>query len=679
MKKLFILIIPMLLLVPLAFALTEQEKTDLFNSIIIYSHQTGSCVNTTSSITGTATGTPTVQDLTTTNDITGSCDYDADLDDVIWTDAGALDETINYTIMYFMNDSDTNWGSVKAYGGRGTGNGGFRFERDNTANTLVWNTYDGGGSITLSGTTGVSDFINETFQLLTIRLNVTNIATGQRSLEMFHNTSIMMDASGGSGSYATTGVDYVTNDRAVTSGFASSADYAAILFINKSVNDAEIAYAVEQFGLGLHLEVGGEVDREPVAMTLINLSSDGGIGKIIYKIDVTNNKQTNVVKTNDTTPTIRIKTNKSSTCAFIDDNLTFNYTDTIAYNPSSECSTTGGSDNVSICTLTNDNSTPQGIYNFSIGCKDSNGNENLTSTSGQFLINISDPNEGVIPPITNFFLDGVNRSGKYEFGTLANISAIATSGQVEIDLNAPNYGFNFTYGNEFASFIFNISILRIWNFSNGSYSIELTSSEQINITNNNRTQIVRVSLNITSSGTTNNLNLSYLGNTRHFLGDLKTEYLINNKFLHSNVYKDAVNLTYLTAGSNFIFVNLSDIENIINLTFDISGFDLDLNNEFTYIEHFNGTDGQAGFNETLTFNASAPLGTFDDFVNNVSGRWTVTETTCSGPPRTFSYTGNSLLTSAGGSDGNQCEMGVEYSDPAAYLRNTSIVTWIYNE
>ncbi len=121
------------------------------------------------------------------------------------------------------------------------------------------------------------------------------------------------------------------------------------------------------------------VETTPPEITLINLTSEGGLGQII---DL-NNKQGGQNRTNDTTPTFFIKTNENSNCAVINNNSNLNYSDITA--GSSECATTGTT--IHICSLPDENKTAVGFNNFSIGCQDSFGNENLTSTSGKFLIN----------------------------------------------------------------------------------------------------------------------------------------------------------------------------------------------------------------------------------------------------------------------------------------------------
>ncbi len=161
------------------------------------------------------------------------------------------------------------------------------------------------------------------------------------------------------------------------------------------------------------------IDTTPPIITLINLTSEGGIGQVI---DL-NNKQRGQNKTNDTTPTFFIKTNEATSCAVIDLNRDLNYSDITA--GSSECSSTGGLTHT--CTLPSANKTGIGLHNFSIGCKDSNGNENLTSTSGKFLINITDSTPPAFtlfaPDNDTTFQSGLNSTIAFTFFATDNIDS----------------------------------------------------------------------------------------------------------------------------------------------------------------------------------------------------------------------------------------------------------------
>ncbi len=611
----------------------------------------------------------------------------------------------------------------------------------------------------------------------------------------------------------------------------------------------------------------------PPEIILINLTNGKGEGQIIFNSSGVNIKQVGSVRTNDTTPTFFVITNEAATCCLIDQNADLNWTQCFA-----------GTDNFDteglthILTLNSTNATGRyGLHNFSAGCKDSEGNENITSTSGKFLVNITNPfppvidasntgkllindfnnsnatitwsatsvsdtsftvtvdinntppiytnttfgnaststiffsrdigiynisinvtdrfnnknstgilitvrNDSVAPSLTitdiedgvffrvdvnntdilfnwscsdanktytarqyidssleydnttytngtnilftktvavgshtwsanctdpynnqgsekrdftveqeetvDVFLDLISADRKYEYRSIVNISANCTEKfagtcQVEIDLIAPDYGFNFSFGDNFTSFLFNITTLRKINFSNGPSSVTLSASDTLNITSDNRTSMTSVSLDVTSSGTTTNLNITYFDRVISFAENIRTKYLEQNQFIESNSLKTAVNLTYLTAGSNFIFSNLTDIQNPINISFQIRGFDLDTNNEFSYTDNFNRTTNK-GYNDTLSFHTDAPLGFFDNFNSNNSDRWTL-DADVNGPTilnMTWITLGDekafySISTVGLSASGNRhIKINYDYSDSIADFRNTSIIEFL---
>ncbi len=277
------------------------------------------------------------------------------------------------------------------------------------------------------------------------------------------------------------------------------------------------------------------------------------------------------------------------------------------------------------------------------------------------------------------FLDGVNESGKYEYRTIVNISSnctdkLAGTCQIELSLDADGFDVNFTSEDNWINISFNTTPLRIRNWSHGPRDDIKTLSGTFNVTSNNLTIIESVSFNVSSTGTTTNLNISYYGQNLRFRGDLKTIYLTDDEFIHSGTYKDAVNVTHISAGSSFIFADLTEIGNPINITFQLTGFNLDAENEFIYIEHFNGTDGSNGFNETLSYQADVPLGIFDDFVSNVSGRWNADDASSCNPTLSYDSDGHGSyikLSDSGGSGGSCSVLYLDYDGEEADFRNSS--------
>jgi hypothetical protein len=387
-------------------------------------------------------------------------------------------------------------------------------------------------------------------------------------------------------------------------------------------------------------------------------------------------------ETDDLTPTINATLNESGTCAIIADNTgavpNYNYTD-ILTNGGVECSTTGGINQ--LCTVQSSNAFTAGSNKYlCVGCKDSEDNE-LTNATFCAEMDIAKTN-------FSLYLDGLNESRKYEFNSLVNLTANCSSVSVVtcnvcINLSAPNYGGNYSCGENYTSFIYNISVLRQENFSKIGKSFTLSSSGQANISMDTNAILVKSNLNITSSGTTENLNITYTGGGKKELrGDLLTEYLLQTDFIHSGSYKRVVNLTYTTGGSNYIYVNLS--KNVKNLTFEIRGFDLDIDNKFKYTEHFNGTDGSYGFNGSLSSETNSPLWVFDEFAYN-NTNWSISDAGSDIQgivSLNYSYEDNYLhlhLTVRDDCTPTTYTWFNDYSNEIADLRNTSRVEILLNQ
>ena len=758
-----------LLVLPMAFA-AEQE--DWFNSAFLIVSPTVNCTLETSSLGALGSENSDPAFIDTANSY---CSYDGN-DAVVFAGRSEYN-TVNRTFCAWVNFSAT--GAQNAFAGTHSAvssNGDWSAYFHDGDQTFTAKVHPGAtGLLVTYVNSSIRDGIKYAQQCFTVNQTSTSLSTMVLYID---------GAEVGVATRAST--QPAPNDNIWVGELFETifftGDMKGLVVTNDAKSSDEIKWLYDQ-GEDFDLVAEPSVDTEPVAITLINLSSEGGTGQIIYNLSSgVDTKLTNFARTNDTTPTIRATTNASATCAILEHGFNLNYTDAIAYNPSAECTTTGTTEQ--ICTLTSDNSTNRtGIHLFSIGCKDTsaNANENITSTSGLFRINITDP---VAPNITlyipesdalfvigvnntniNFtfsgvdnidpnwtikfyidnvlkitntsflnhtntsyffdeigigthtwyvnstdsynnknqseirsfevqqqetvdlFLDGLSDSRKYEFRTKANISANCTQNlgvtcQVCIDLDAPDFGFNYSCGFNKTHFIFNITILRIENFSDGRGIHTLNNPGIINITSDNRTIIDRVVFNVTSSKDTTNLNISYYGQSLEFKGNLTTKYLVLNEFLHSGIYKDAVNLTHLSAGSSFIYSDLTDINNPINMTFQLTGFDLDANNEFSYTEHFNGTVGAIEFNESLSYHADAPLGVFDDFITNVSGRWgwiDAGSVSCSS--NSFSYVSETLIgsVSSTGTSQHNCNFYSDYTDVVADIRNTSRIELLFNQ
>ena len=126
------------------------------------------------------------------------------------------------------------------------------------------------------------------------------------------------------------------------------------------------------------------VDTTPPEITHYNMTSEGNLGCTNWNID----KQ-NPCKTTDKTPTVKINLSESSFCAI--STFDYNYTNMIADDPLTNTSCTNGVPGTFLtCTLPiTKEISGYGLANISIGCKDANGNENKTSTSGRLLLNVT--------------------------------------------------------------------------------------------------------------------------------------------------------------------------------------------------------------------------------------------------------------------------------------------------
>ncbi len=539
-------------------------------------------------------------------------------------------------------------------------------------------------------------------------------------------------------------------------------------------------------------------DTEPPAMDLINLTSECNTqpctGQIIFNKDGGDlGKLSCDARTNNTKPTIRFTTNRSATLAAGDYGFNLNYTDWIDYNANSEASTTG--DTQHIWTQTDDNSTNRtGCHCFSAGTKTGSAteDENLTSTSGLFCINITDP---IAPNITletpsdgAFFILGDNNTNiNFTFSGLDNVDPNWTI-EFYIDnvlvitntsfLNGTNTTYlldvtgvgthtwyvNSTdsYNNKNQSFIRSFEIRKIANITglldgkngtqryeypvrinnadgtvtiiprivnitilideeiqtcisiddqinlscnigNWSYYLNITELKQDKILNGSRnvnmsegrmnisiqmdntSDILYMTINLTGYESSSEfpenieIDIDHDGKSDVILpGKLRGNIVETNDFIADNLNRSAYNVTFQAGGSFTIVINVTSESDLFNFSIEVSGTDLDAENEFSYTEHFNGTDGSVGFNETLTYQADAPLGVFDDFVSNVSGRWNVDTTSTRVGLSYSSENDDDTLTFSTSSPSTACTSSshpgtLDYTDVVADFRNSSII------
>ncbi len=512
-------------------------------------------------------------------------------------------------------------------------------------------------------------------------------------------------------------------------------------------------------------------DTTPPEITLINLTSEGGLGYDIYTEGSSNNKQTGTIaRTNDTTPTFFIKTNEVATLCIINNNRDLNWTD--CFEGTDNADTEGLTHTI---TLNLTNQTGRfGLFNFSIGGKDALGNENSTSTSGKFLVNITDPvpprvtidspDDGVFFVLGNnntitfnfnatdlvdvnfscngfiddsqvytnatylnategFFvstvtglgshtanvtctdsynninssqisfdvittsnitllLDGLNESRKYEFETTVNLSIITdTTGQQScIDID-DDVNVSCSIGNW--SYYFNITELIVDSIINGSKRFNMSggTNDDISLKIDNKTELVEFSINLIGHDIGGDfpsnitIDLDKIGGDEIVIpGKLRGNIAETDNFRIASVDLIEVieegTVSFIVGGTGTIRINVTNAGDIINFTMMLNGSDIDLENEFSYIEHFNGTDGAKIFNDSLSFKTDAPLGIFDDFVTNVSGRWNADDSTPCVPTLSYNSDGHGNYIEVSGS-GSSCTMYLDYTATEADFRNSS--------
>ena len=241
-------------------------------------------------------------------------------------------------------------------------------------------------------------------------------------------------------------------------------------------------------------------------------------------------------QTTDTTPPITADTNENTDCAISIDNSTW-----------FDCGTTGSTSHT--CTV--DASDPLSIgypQNVTIGCNDSSDNVGY----GTIALNITEL------PIVVLSLDSVSADRKYEYGSIVNVSANYTVGDTFcIDLDAPNYGVNYSCGTNEILLSYNIDILRQNKFNNSNIFINLTSSGEAYFNMDDRTEILSVYLNMSGFYTVLTIESESVNN---FTNGLSIE-----------------NFTFIADSNFYRNISIARSANISNSTIDLEG----------YLSHYN--------------------------------------------------------------------------------------------
>ena len=245
-----------------------------------------------------------------------------------------------------------------------------------------------------------------------------------------------------------------------------------------------------------------------------------------------------------------------------------------------------------------------------------------------------------------------------------------------------DYMVNWTNGTGNFTIYFNITELNNTKFMNGNSSQNISNSPyNISVQQDNNTDLNKISFRIQGySPYPANATISFLGKTIFsFPGKVKENITEINEFSYLGTKYKAGNITLLSGGSATIQLNTSNSLSMNDFIAYLSGYDLDANNQFSKEELFTSS---FVINDSLSYNTEAPLGMFDNFENNVSGRWSSTDASSgSGYTTLMGYTfGNDddtlSISSTSGSTSCTTRTGaiyLDYNDASADWRNTSVV------
>ena len=165
-------------------------------------------------------------------------------------------------------------------------------------------------------------------------------------------------------------------------------------------------------------------DTTPPSILELNMTSEGSP----YKVNLTNpfcsgdvGSNCKVPRTNDTTPTFRMRLSESGNCTVIDLNRNLNYSDIVR--GGSNIGEDGSTDFNCVVTLNSENASRIGLWNFSMSATDDAGNQNSTATLF-FTMNITNPDGANItlftPQNTSSFRRNINNTGIFNFNWTAN-------------------------------------------------------------------------------------------------------------------------------------------------------------------------------------------------------------------------------------------------------------------
>lgn len=269
-------------------------------------------------------------------------------------------------------------------------------------------------------------------------------------------------------------------------------------------------------------------------------------------------------------------------------------------------------------------------------CNDSVGNENQT--------NITFFKDTTINKI-NLSFNGVESNLSIELNTTVNITGNATTttglpfiGLVCLDIDHPDYGYNYTCSSGEVTLNLSINYFRkntfwndttSWNFSDFTYNgTNYLTNESLNFTSHQYAEVDDLRFNISSTDNVENV-IFYQCNSsnidRYYQGYLFGNNIYLNQSVDSGgtVFSNFENITFNNPGNATIYFYLDDNATIQNITMNVTGKDygfsyFDSFTNFSNIDESQTTAqlhyGPGGFIQAP--NSSLTLFTFDDFNDN---------------------------------------------------------------
>lgn len=243
----------------------------------------------------------------------------------------------------------------------------------NTINAITGTTNDGADSIRLV------DFFNLTVEVGTagamfnysVMVNYTGFQNlGSLGVFRFIGGSNCIFATNMNG---VTGTPELISDSG-TQAFTNNVDLKTLYRFRCEFNGRDIKCFLEN---ATNVTIIDEISSSGrPEITFYNLTSEGGTGCTNWNTD-----KSNACTTSDTTPTIYVNTTENGFCAIGKSDL--NYTD---LGDGRQC--LGGTTTNHTCTLLPQDQLTEEISYVYIGCKNNDGNQNLTSTSGALKMSV---------------------------------------------------------------------------------------------------------------------------------------------------------------------------------------------------------------------------------------------------------------------------------------------------